>query len=151
MSFFRTISPRAAWADVVEMWRGEQRYKIHFMGAALFATLLIFTAFFFESGFKIEPKPNKIIYVENWTADRTDEEIMAERKALMVEIAERKRLREEFERERRESYRRLGERFGMDMDDPRFVNEQNKAEQQAEAETLPDPDTQDAAEPDAAN
>ncbi|WP_164118602.1 hypothetical protein [Sphingorhabdus sp. Alg239-R122] len=143
MSFFRTISPRAAWADLVEIWQGEQRYKIHFMGAALFASLLIFTAFFFESGFEVEPKPNKIIYVENWNEGRSDEEILAARKALMEEIAERKALREAREKEIRESYRRLGKRFGMDMEDTRY--ERAKGDTDAAGPSASEPTGQPAA------
>ena len=118
MSFFRSISPRAAWADLVEIWRGEQRYKLHFLGLAFITTMIIVAGFLSESDFKIEPKPNKIIYVENWPANRSDAEIIAERTALMKEINARKAARAKREQETRDSYRRLGEQFGMDVDEP---------------------------------
>ena len=118
MSFFRTISPRAAWADLVNIWRGEQRYKLHFLALSFVATMLIIAAFLSESDFTVEPKPDKIIYVESWPADRTDAEIIADRKALMIEINERKAARAKRDQEVRDSYRRAGEMFGMDVEKP---------------------------------
>ena len=117
MSFFRAISPKAAWADVLEIWRGEQRYKIHFLLLAFFTTSLIFVTFLFESGFEKEPKPLKITYINSWRADRTDEEILAENIEVQKETDRRRALIEQRKKEARESYRRLGGRFGMDMEE----------------------------------
>lgn len=117
MSFFRAVNPKAAWADIVEIWRGEQRYKIHFLLLAFFTTCLIFVTFLFESGFEKEPKPLEIIYINSWSADRTDEEIMAENVEVQKETDRRNAMIEQLKREEQESYRRLGERFGMEMDE----------------------------------
>lgn len=117
MSFFRSVNPRAAWQDVVDIWHSEQRYKIHFLALALFTTCVIFTTFLFESDFKVVPKPNNIIYVENWSLDRTDEEIKADRaKVQELKDARDERIRK-FNQEQQESYRRLGRKFGMEFDE----------------------------------
>ncbi len=117
MSFFRAVNPKAAWADIVEIWRGEQRYKIHFLLLAFFTTALIFVTFLFESGFEKEPKPLKLIYINSWSADRTDEEIMAENIEVQKETDRRNALIEQRKQEEQDSYRRLGERFGMEIDE----------------------------------
>lgn len=118
MGFFRSFSPRAAWTDLLDIWRGEQRYKLQFMGLAFVMTMIIVAGFLSESDFKIEPKPNKIIYVENWPTNRSDAEIIAERTTLMKEINARKTARAKRDQDIRDSYRRAGEMFGMDVEKP---------------------------------
>ncbi len=117
MSFFRAISPRAAWTDFVEIWRGEQRYKIYFLGLAFVFTSAIFLQFYFGERFEKEPEPIKLIYINSWRADRTDAEIRAENEAMVPEIEEKRAKRALRERQSRESYQRLGERFGMEFDE----------------------------------
>jgi hypothetical protein len=54
--------------------------------------------------------PAEVIYVENWTADRTDEEILKDRWQIQC-------LKDELETKRREAVKSLGRMSGMDVDE----------------------------------
>jgi hypothetical protein len=53
--------------------------------------------------------PQEVIYVENWTNDRTDEEILQDRWEIQC-------LKDELETKRREAVKSLGRMSGMDVD-----------------------------------
>ena len=54
--------------------------------------------------------PAEVIYVENWTADRTDEEILKDRWQIQC-------MKDELETKRREAVKSLGRMSGMDVDE----------------------------------
>ena len=54
--------------------------------------------------------PAEVIYVENWTMDRTDEEILQDRWEIQC-------LKDELETKRREAVKALGRMSGMDVDE----------------------------------
>ncbi len=67
--------------------------------------------------FYLDPKvntytyvPQEVIYVENWTADRTDEEILQDRWQIQC-------LKDQLELERREAMKELGRMSGMDVEE----------------------------------
>lgn len=67
--------------------------------------------------FYLDPKvntytyvPQEVIYVENWTNDRTDEEILQDRWQIQC-------LKDKLEAERREAMKELGRMSGMDVDE----------------------------------
>ena len=89
------VGPRAAFADLLAFTR--QRSREQKIGAvlAVSATALIVLAFFYDPGLK--PKPvTTITFPESWSADRTDEQIVADQKKhqAMVEAARKKRQQE---------------------------------------------------------
>lgn len=67
--------------------------------------------------FYLDPKvntytyvPQEVIYVENWTNDRTDEEILRDRWQVQC-------LKDKLETERREAMKELGRMSGMDVEE----------------------------------
>jgi hypothetical protein len=100
----RPASPAALWKDMRAFLA--QRSK-HQMIAAFFALampLVIIFGFIRDAQTNIGPKP-QVIYVESWSADRTDEEIVAAQK---VHQAEREAMQAERQRQFQELQRRLG-------------------------------------------
>ncbi|MEP3733511.1 MAG: hypothetical protein ABJN02_16390, partial [Lentilitoribacter sp.] len=54
--------------------------------------------------------PQEVIYVENWTNERTDEEILKDRWEVQC-------LKDKYEEKRRESVKALGRMSGMDVEE----------------------------------
>ncbi len=81
--------------------------------------------------FIIDPKvntdvyvPQEVIYVENWSLDRTDEDIMKDRWAVQC-------LKDKRDAKRREAMKSLGRMSGMDVDE---IEREAKAERLARGE-----------------
>ena len=80
MSWFpRPSAPSAAFADLRAFMR--QRSREQKIGAALslLVTLIIVIVFFVDSKINTAPPPY-IVYVDSWSAKRTDAEIIAQQK-----------------------------------------------------------------------
>ena len=106
MSWFPSpVSPRAAFADFRAFLRHRERE--HWIGAALavLVTSIIVIEFFVDSQINTAPPP-RLIYVEQWKADRTDAEIVADQKKHQ---AERKAAQEERQRQ----FKKLEKQLGM--------------------------------------
>ena len=103
--FPRPVSPRAAWADFRAFLRHRERE--HWIGAALavLVTIIIIIEFLVDSKINTAPPP-RIVYAENWRADRTDAEIIADQKKHQ---AERKAALEERQRQ----FQKLEKQLGM--------------------------------------
>jgi flagellar biosynthesis/type III secretory pathway M-ring protein FliF/YscJ len=89
MSWFpRPSTPSAAFADLRAFMR--QRSREQKIGAALslLVTLVIVIVFFVDSKINTAPPPY-IVYVDSWSAKRTDAEIIAQQKKdqALVEAA----------------------------------------------------------------
>jgi hypothetical protein len=85
MSWFpRPVGPRAAWADLRAFFRHRERE--HWIGAALavLVTIIIIIEFLVDSKINTAPPP-RMVYVEQWNADRTDAEIIADQKKAQAE------------------------------------------------------------------
>lgn len=95
MAFFPPfVGPRAAFADLRAFVR--QRSREHVIGAmlALLTTVIIVIIFFVDSQVNTAP-PAQIVYVEQWSADRTDAEIIEQQKIDQAKKDERERLHRE--------------------------------------------------------
>lgn len=106
MSWFpKPSSPRAAIADLLAFMR--QRSPEQRLGAALsfLVTLIIVIIFFVDSSINTAPPP-QIIYVENYRADRSDAEIIADQKK---DEAERQAALKEQQRQ----FQKLENQLGM--------------------------------------
>ncbi|PKP93835.1 MAG: hypothetical protein CVT77_04335 [Alphaproteobacteria bacterium HGW-Alphaproteobacteria-16] len=80
MRFFpRHVSPKGAFADLRDVLRIRHAYQIWFMLAALVVTGAILFGFYKDSIFEV-PYKRDIIFVENWRADRSLDEIIAQQK-----------------------------------------------------------------------
>lgn len=80
MSFLRSVSPSAAWRDMRNVFTQRRRHQLGIMGVALALSYVMLMGIIYES--KIPPKPyhREIQYVQQWRADRTDGEIIAQQK-----------------------------------------------------------------------
>lgn len=79
MKVLKFLSPLRAARDLREFLKLRHRYELGFMFAAFVVTLLVVAAVFKDSYFERAYK-REIIYVQNWRADRTLEEIIAQQK-----------------------------------------------------------------------
>ena len=107
MSWFpRPAGPRAALRDLSAFMR--QRSREQTIGAilAFLVTVIIIILFAVDSKINTTPAP-QIVYVESWSANRTDAEIVAAQK---VHQAERRKAEEE----KRRQYQKLEKQFGIE-------------------------------------
>lgn len=88
MKVLRFLSPLRAVRDLRTFLKLRHRYELLFMLAAFFVTMLVVAAVFKDSYFERVYKRD-IIYVQNWRADRTLEEIIAQQK---IDQAKREKL-----------------------------------------------------------
>jgi hypothetical protein len=106
MSWFPSpVSPRAALADFRSFVRHRERE--HWIGAALavLVTMIIVIEFFVDSQINTAPPP-RMVYVEQWRADRTDAEIIADQKKHQAE-------KEAAAKERQRQFQKLEKQLGM--------------------------------------
>lgn len=101
MSLPRPSSPRAVWSDLKAFLRGREKHQLFAAGAALVIPAILVTGFYFDAR-SLGPK-EQVIYVESWSADRSDAEIIARQKVEQVEEEKRRAARQE-------SYRKLKEK-----------------------------------------
>ena len=103
--FPRPVSPRAAWADFRAFL--SHREREHWIGAilAVLVTIIIVIEFLVDSKINTAPPP-RIIYVEQWRADRTDAEIKADQKTYQAQ-------REAALKERQQQFQKLEKHLGM--------------------------------------
>lgn len=107
MSWFpRPVGPRAAFRDLGAFMR--QRSPEQLIGAslALLSTVIIVILFLVDSKVNTAP-PAQIVYVDSWSANRTDAEIAAQQ-----EVDQQKK--REAEAEKRRQYQKLEKQFGID-------------------------------------
>ena len=106
MSWFpRPSTPSAAFADLRAFMR--QRSREQKIGAALslLVTLLIVIVFFVDSKINTAPPPY-IVYVENWPAKRTNEEIVAQQEKDQAAA-------EAYRKEKQKQFQALENKLGM--------------------------------------
>ena len=99
-------TPRAAFRDLRDFIRHRERE--HVLGAimAVLATIIILILFFVDSKINTAPPP-QIVYVEQWSVDRTDAEIIAQQKKDQAE-------KEAIARERQRQFQKLQDQLGIE-------------------------------------
>ena len=106
MSWFpRPVGPRAAFADLRAFLRQRSREQVIGFALAVLATAIIVIEFFVDSKINTAPPPY-IVYVDQWSANRTDAEIIAQQKKDQAEV-------EAFRKERQEQFQKLENQLGM--------------------------------------
>lgn len=110
MGMFSRFSPLAAYRDLRFFLGNRQPHQLWFMIAALGVTSFLILAFVKDS--YVEPEYHRnIVYVEQWPADRTDAQIVAQQKidapAKTKALAEQKKR----EDETRASFKRLDDKM----------------------------------------
>jgi hypothetical protein len=100
------VGPRAALKDLTAFMR--QRSREQWLGASLavLVTIIILIIFFVDSKINTAPPP-QIVYVENFPANRSDADIIADQK----KASEQRRKAEEA---RRKEFQQLEKKFGIE-------------------------------------
>jgi hypothetical protein len=102
MSFFlRPASPRTLWKDLRAFWTGRPRQQWIAGSLALLIPALIVWGFFLDAGTYVDRR-EQVYFVDSWSANRSDAEIVAKQKADLVE-------REAREAERRRQFQQVDE------------------------------------------
>ncbi|CAN5250067.1 MAG: hypothetical protein M3448_05750 [Pseudomonadota bacterium] len=106
MSWFpRPVGPRAAIRDLAAFLRQRSREKVIGATLAFLSTIIIVILFTVDS--KINTAPGaQIVYVESWSSDRTDAEIIADQK-------KRQAARRAAELEKQRQFQNLENQFGI--------------------------------------
>ena len=108
MALPRPSSPVAVWQDLRNFMRDRPRHQWVAGTLAVMIPLTMLVGFYAESYMRARPRP-QVIYVNNWPADRSDDEIRAKQQADV----ERERA---IQAERQRQFQRLekqAERLGI--------------------------------------
>lgn len=101
-----TVGPRAALRDLTSFLRQRSREQILGAAMAVLVTIIIVIIFLVDSKINTAP-PEQIVYVENYPANRTDEQIKADQKK---DSEERRKAAEA----RRQEFQELEKKFGIE-------------------------------------
>lgn len=101
----RPASPRALWADLRNFTRERSPHQWVAAFFALVMPLVIVVGFYFDAQTNIMPG-EQIVYVDSWSGNRTDEEILAAQKA-------REQEQKAIAAERQRQFKELEKKFGM--------------------------------------
>lgn len=114
-SFWRNVNPTGAVGDFAAVWKQAGARRWPFVAMALATTLGVFWVIVQESWKGPPPRP-QVVYINSWSADRSDAEIERtnrENQKLQDELAAEQAAREE---KVKDIYRTLGKVSGMDVD-----------------------------------
>jgi hypothetical protein len=101
-----TVGPRAALRDLAAFMRQRSREQVLGATMAVLVTIIIVIIFFVDSKINTAP-PQQVIFVENYPANRTDEQIKADQQ----KDAE---ARHKAEAEKRRQFQELEKKFGIE-------------------------------------
>ena len=110
MSFLRTISPLRAYRDLRQFLAQRKTHELVFLVLAITVTWTIMFAIASNSTVEKVYRPN-IVYVQQWSANRTDAEILAQQK---IDGPKEKAAAEEIKRQQAETqaaYKRLDDKL----------------------------------------
>jgi hypothetical protein len=107
MSWFpRPVGPRAALRDLGAFMRQRSREQLIGASLALLSTIIIVILFLVDSKIGTAPPP-QIVYVESWSANRTDAEIIADQKKDQAK-------KREAQLEKQRQFQKLEKQFGIE-------------------------------------
>ena len=98
----RPASPRALWSDLKAFTAERSRYQ--WAGAAIAVAMPCILIFLFVVDTSNIKRGPQLIYVESWSANRTDAEIVADQKKRQAE-------KEAAQKQRQEEMKRLSDRL----------------------------------------
>jgi hypothetical protein len=101
----RPASPRVLWADIRAFTRERSRIQWIAASVAILMPVIIVVGFIVDGRTNIQPGP-QIIFVESWSAKRTDAEIKADQE-------KRQKEREALAAERQRQFKKLEKRLGI--------------------------------------
>jgi len=102
----RPVGPRAALSDLGAFMRQRSREQVVGATLALLCTIILVILFLVDSKVNTAPGP-QLIYVESWSADRTDAEIVEQQKKDQA-------AKREAELEKQRQFQRLENQFGIE-------------------------------------
>ncbi|MEJ7776514.1 MAG: hypothetical protein WKF52_03820 [Sphingomicrobium sp.] len=106
MSWYpRPVGPRAAIKDLAAFMRQRSREQVIGLVLAILVTAILVIEFLVDSQINTAPPP-QVVYVESYSANRTDAEIIADQKKDQAE-------RQAVQAERQRQFQKLENRFGM--------------------------------------
>lgn len=105
MALPRPSTPAAAWRDLKAFLDQRGRYRYVFAAVSILMPALIVTGFYLDS--RTEPPGPQLIYVQSWSADRSDEVIKAQQKIDQA-------LRDAAREARRQEYQRVADQLGIE-------------------------------------
>ena len=106
MSWFpRPVGPRAALADLRAFMRQRSREQVIGAMLAVLVTAIIVIEFLVDSKIGTAPPP-QVVYMDSWSASRTDAEIIAQQKIDQAK-------RDKAEKEKQRQFQKLEKQLGM--------------------------------------
>jgi len=106
MSWFpRPVGPRAAIADLRAFMRQRSREQVIGAMLAVLVTAIIVIEFLVDSKIGTAPPP-QVVYMDSWSASRTDAEIIAQQKIDQAK-------RDKAEKEKQRQFQKLEKQLGM--------------------------------------
>lgn len=106
MALPRPASPRRAFADLRAFFRHRSRHQLVAGGLAILLPALILVGFYLDGQTNLAPPRRQLIYADNWRADRSDAEIIAQQKIDQ-------KAKDDAALEKQRAYQRLEKRFGI--------------------------------------
>ena len=107
MSWFpRPVGPRAALNDLGAFMRQRSREQVIGASLALLATIIIVLLFLVDSKVNTAP-PAYVVYVDSWSANRTDAEIIEQQK-------KDQEARRAAEAEKQRQFQQIEKKFGIE-------------------------------------
>lgn len=107
MSWFPSpVGPRAALRDLGAFMRQRSREQVIGAALALLSTVIVIILFTVDSKINTAP-PAQIIYVESWSSNRTDAEIVEQQKKDQA-------ARRAAEAEKQRQFQELEKQFGIE-------------------------------------
>jgi hypothetical protein len=106
MRFLRFFSPIRAYRDLRAFLRERHPHQLLFAVLSVAITWFILVGFYFDSHVEVPYKRN-IIYVEQWPANRTEAEILAQQKIDAKKKAKRLAELEAARKKRQAEFQRL--------------------------------------------
>ena len=110
MNFLRFFTPMRAYRDLRQFLSLRRPHEIVFMTLSIALTWLIIFYMIHDSKIVREYRPN-IIYVQQWSANRTDAEIVAQQKIDGVEQTKEEEAQKKREAETQAEFKRLNDRL----------------------------------------
>lgn len=110
MRYLARFSPVVAYRDLRLFLSHRQPHELWFGILAILVTAAVLFAFVKDSRFERVYKPN-IVYVQQWKADRSDDQIVAQQKADQPAIDKRRAEIEARQKDRQAQFKRLDDKL----------------------------------------
>lgn len=110
MAFLRPVSPFAAVRDLRRFLAARQRHELVFALLAVLVTSTLIVGFVLDNDMK-RPYKRNIQYFENWNADRTDAQIIAQQKIDQAKREVDEAKLEALRAKRRAEFKRLDDKL----------------------------------------